>query len=43
MDEKNVLMGILAIILGIIVMAFPYVSIFTFSVLAGTGILILSI
>ncbi len=43
MDEKNVLMGIMAIILGIVVIAFPYISIFTFSVLAGIGILILGI
>ena len=43
MDEKNVLMGIIAIILGIVVIAFPYVSIFTFSVLAGIGILTLGI
>jgi uncharacterized membrane protein HdeD (DUF308 family) len=43
MDEKNVLMGILAIILGIVVIAFPYVSIFTFSVMAGFGILMLGI
>lgn len=41
MDEKNVLMGIIAIILGIVVIAFPYISIVTFSVLAGIGILIL--
>ena len=43
MDEKNVLMGILAIILGIVVIAFPYISLFTFSVMAGIGILILGI
>ena len=43
MDEKNMLMGILAIILGIVVIAFPYITIFTFSVLAGIGILILGV
>lgn len=43
MEEKNVLMGILAIILGIVVIAFPYISILTFSVLAGIGILFLGI
>ena len=43
MEEKNMLMGIIAIILGIVVIAFPYISIFTFSVLAGIGILILGI
>ncbi len=37
------LMGIIAIILGIVVIAFPSISIFTFSVLAGIGILILGI
>jgi uncharacterized membrane protein HdeD (DUF308 family) len=43
MDEKNMLMGILAIILGIVVIAFPYISILTLSVLVGIGILILGI
>jgi uncharacterized membrane protein HdeD (DUF308 family) len=43
MYEKNVLMGILAIILGIVVMTFPYASVFTLSILAGIGILLLSI
>jgi len=43
MDERNVLMGILAIILGVVVISFPYISVFTFSVLAGFGILILGI
>ena len=32
---KNVLLGILAIILGLMVIAFPLISIFTVSVLAG--------
>ena len=41
MNEKNVLMGILAIILGIVVIAFPYISILTFSVVVGIGILTL--
>ncbi|MBI4813032.1 MAG: DUF308 domain-containing protein [Methanobacterium sp.] len=40
---KNVLLGILAIILGLIVIAFPLISVFTFSVLAGMGVLILGI
>jgi uncharacterized membrane protein HdeD (DUF308 family) len=43
MDERNMLMGIIAIILGIVVIAFPYVSILAFSVLAGIGILLLGI
>lgn len=40
---KNVLLGILAIILGLMVIAFPLISVFTFSVLAGMGVLILGI
>ena len=40
---KNVLLGILAIILGLIVIAFPLISVFTFIVLAGMGVLILGI
>jgi uncharacterized membrane protein HdeD (DUF308 family) len=43
MDEKNALMGIIAIILGIVVMIFPYMSIVTLSVLTGIGILVLGI
>lgn len=43
MDEKNILMGIVAIILGIFVITFPYISILTFSILTGIGILILGI
>jgi membrane protein HdeD len=40
---NNVLLGILAIILGLMVIAFPLISVFTFSVLAGMGVLILGI
>ena len=43
MNERNMMMGILAIILGIIVIAFPYISIAAFSVLLGIGILFLGI
>ncbi len=43
MNEKNALLGIIAMILGIVVIAFPYISIFTLSVLAGIGILVLGI
>ena len=43
MSERNMLMGILAIILGIIVIAFPLISVFTLSVLVGIGILFLGI
>jgi membrane protein HdeD len=42
-EGNNVLLGILAIILGILVMAFPLFSVFTASVLAGLAILFLGI
>ena len=42
-DDKNMLIGILAIILGILVICFPLISIFTLSVLVGIGILFLGI
>ncbi len=42
-DERNVYIGILAIILGFIVIAFPLVSVFAFSVLVGIGIIFLGI
>ena len=42
-EEKNVLLGILAIILGILVMAFPLFSVFSASVLAGLAIIFLGI
>jgi uncharacterized membrane protein HdeD (DUF308 family) len=42
-DDKNMLIGILAIILGILVIAFPLISVFTLSVLVGIGILFLGI
>lgn len=42
-EEKNMLIGILAIILGILVIAFPLISVFTLSVLVGIGILFLGI
>lgn len=41
--ENNVLLGILAIILGILVIAFPIFSVFTASVLAGLAIIFLGI
>jgi uncharacterized membrane protein HdeD (DUF308 family) len=41
--ERNMLVGILAIILGLLVIAFPLISIFTLSVLVGIGILFLGI
>ncbi len=42
-EGNNVLLGILAIILGILVMAFPLFSVFTASVLAGFAIMFLGI
>ena len=42
-EERNMMLGVLAIILGILVIAFPLISIFTASVLAGLGILFLGI
>ena len=41
--EGNVLLGILAIILGILVLIFPLFSVFTVSILAGLSILFLGI
>lgn len=42
-EGGNILLGILAIILGILVIAFPLAGIFTASVMAGLAILILGI
>ncbi len=42
-NGKNVLLGVLAIILGLMVITFPLISVFTFSVMAGLGILFLGI
>ncbi|MGZ7210160.1 MAG: DUF308 domain-containing protein [Methanobacterium sp.] len=42
-EGKNMILGILAIILGIIIIAFPAVSAFTLSFLIGIGILLLGI
>jgi uncharacterized membrane protein HdeD (DUF308 family) len=42
-EGSNILAGILAIILGILVMAFPLFSVFTASVLAGFAIIFLGI
>lgn len=42
-EGGNVLLGILAIILGILVMVFPLFSVFTASVLAGLAIIFLGI
>ena len=42
-EGHNVLLGILAIILGILVIAFPLISVFTLSVIAGLAIIFLGI
>ncbi|HMK53732.1 MAG TPA: DUF308 domain-containing protein [Methanobacteriaceae archaeon] len=42
-EGKNLLLGVLAIILGFMVIAFPLISVFTVSVIAGLGVLILGI
>ncbi len=42
-EGRNVLIGILAIILGLFVIVFPLISVLTFSVLAGIGIIFLGI
>ncbi len=43
MSESKVLTGILAIILGILIMTFPLFSVFTLSVLTGFGLLLIGI
>ena len=40
-DTRNVLVGILAVILGLIVIFFPLISIFTINEIAGIGIIFL--
>lgn len=42
-EGRNVFVGILAIILGLIVIVFPLISVATLSVLAGIGIIAISI
>jgi membrane protein HdeD len=42
-DNKNVLIGILAIILGLIIIMFPLISVFTINQIAGIGIIFLGI
>jgi membrane protein HdeD len=42
-EGRNVFIGILAIILGLIVILFPIVSVATFSILVGIGIIFLGI
>lgn len=42
-ETKNVFIGILAIILGLIVITFPLISIFTINIIAGIGIIFLGI
>jgi membrane protein HdeD len=42
-EKKNIFIGVLAIILGLIVIIFPLISVYAFSVLAGIGIIVLAI
>ncbi len=42
-NEKNLLLGILGILLGIIVIVFPLISIFTVNAIAGIGIIFIGI
>ncbi|MDP1553192.1 MAG: DUF308 domain-containing protein [Methanobacteriaceae archaeon] len=42
-ETKNVLSGIVAIILGLIVIMFPLISVFTINVILGIGIIFLGI
>ncbi len=42
-ESRNVLFGILAILLGLIVMIFPLISIFTINAIAGIGLIFLGI
>lgn len=42
-DDKNILLGILAIILGILVIAFPLLGVFTANILAGFAIFLLGV
>lgn len=42
-DTRNLFIGILAILLGLIVILFPLISIFTFSAIAGIGMIFVGI
>jgi uncharacterized membrane protein HdeD (DUF308 family) len=42
-DERNVLIGILGILLGLIVIIFPLISIFAINTIAGIGIIFVGI
>lgn len=42
-NEKNLLLGILGILLGIIIIVFPLISIFTVNAIAGIGIIFIGI
>lgn len=42
-NEKNLLLGIVGILLGIIVIVFPLISIFTVNAIAGIGIIFVGI
>jgi uncharacterized membrane protein HdeD (DUF308 family) len=42
-DKNNILIGILAVVLGLIVIFFPLISVFTINEIAGIGIIFLGI
>jgi uncharacterized membrane protein len=42
-ESRNVFVGILAILLGLIIIVFPLISVFTFSAIAGIGMIFLGI
>ncbi|PKL67445.1 MAG: hypothetical protein CVV28_06195 [Methanobacteriales archaeon HGW-Methanobacteriales-1] len=42
-EGNNVLLGILAIVLGILLMAFPLIGVFTASIITGLGIIFIGI
>ncbi len=42
-EQKNVLIGILGILLGLMVIIFPLISVFTVNAIAGVGIIFLGI
>ncbi len=42
-QERNVLLGILSILLGLVVIAFPLISVFVLSSIVGVGLIIIGI
>ncbi len=42
-EERNVLLGVLAILLGLVVIAFPLISVFVLSSIAGIGLIFVGV